>query len=666
MLDKYTNFFGMEFVEIKPGSFMMGNMQGVAEMKNIQRLIREDEVPVHRVTISQPFRMAVTPVTNKQYELFDPEHRRYRGRNGFSSNDDDAVVYVSWYDAMAFCQWLSDKEGRPYRLPTEAEWEYAARAGTTTAYFTGDELPLEFKRTDLAVKKTPPNPWGLYDIHGVVEEWCYDWYGPYNEDDKINPIGYDTGIFRVLRGGSHSTVDEYLRTSNRMAQIPEARNWLMGFRVVIGELPENRYVYTWENQEGRKIFSVGKPAAQLLNKETGQTEKTIHKAPDNTPYFAPPQSYIKLDYKCPFGYHNHQPALTELPNGDLMATWYTTETEVGRELRYAVSRFDSTSQTWEPASVFWMIPDRNPHGCDLFWDQEKNVVYHFFGVAAAENKGLAIAVAMRESFDGGQSWSPPRLISPDFSHRGQVISSTVKTSDGKLLVLCDDLKYHGTAVYISKDGISWAGPEPNQDELQFEEGKTGNLIAGIHASVVELDDGSLLAAGRGQNINGKMPFSQSFDGGLTWTYQASELPPVSGGQRLAMIRLHEGPILMVSFTDRRDLPRGEMEGILGYDAKGNLTKITGLFAAVSFDEGKTWPIKRVLSDGSGRRVDSTDPNQYVENVRGKSSNRVFTMDQVSGEAMGYCAAIQARNGIIHVISSRQHYQFNYQWLVEHK
>ena len=242
MLDKYTNFFGMEFVEIKPGSFMMGNMQGVAEMKNIQRLIREDEVPVHRVTISQPFRMAVTPVTNKQYELFDPEHRRYRGRNGFSSNDDDAVVYVSWYDAMAFCQWLSDKEGRPYRLPTEAEWEYAARAGTTTAYFTGDELASEFKRTDLAVKKTPPNPWGLYDIHGVVEEWCYDWYGPYNEDDKINPIGYDTGIFRVLRGGSHSTVDEYLRTSNRMAQIPEARNWLMGFRVVIGELPENRYV----------------------------------------------------------------------------------------------------------------------------------------------------------------------------------------------------------------------------------------------------------------------------------------------------------------------------------------------------------------------------------------------------------------------------------------
>lgn len=109
-----------------------------------------------------------------------------------------------------------------------------------------------------------------------------------------------------------------------------------------------------------------------------------------------------------------------------------------------------------------------------------------------------------------------------------------------------------------------------------------------------------------------------------------------------------------------------MEGILGYDAKGNLTKITGLFAAVSFDEGKTWPIKRVLSDGSGRRVDSTDPNQYVENVKGKSSNRVFTMDQVSGEAMGYCAAIQARNGIIHVISSRQHYQFNYQWLVEHK
>lgn len=648
MSDKFTNFLGMEFVEIKPGSFMMGDLQEMDKPDNLQRLIRENERPVHKVTITQPFYMAVAPVTNRQYELFDPEHRRYRGRNGFSSGDDDAVVFVSWYDAAAFCRWLSDKEGKPYRLPTEAEWEYAARAGTTTAYFTGDELPPDFNRTDLAVKRTPPNPWGLYDIHSLVEEWCLDWYGPYNADGKVNPVGYDTGIFKVLRGGS--------RSSSRMSQLPEARNWLMGFRVVMGDLPADRYVYHCDVQKPKRVFSIGRQP----------------KAPDG-PYFAPPQSYVKLNYECPFGSHNHQPALTELPNGDLLATWYTTETEEGRELRYAASRFDSKNQKWEPASIFWTVPGRNPHGCDLFWDQEKNVLYHFFGIAAAQNKGLTIAVAMRESVDGGCTWSPPRFISPEFSHRGQVISSTIKTAGGKFLVLCDDLKYHATAVYISSDGLSWTCPASEHERLseevpcepRFEAGGAGHLIAGIHASAVELDDGTLLAAGRGSNIDGKMPFSYSTDGGLSWTYRASELPPVSGGQRHAMIRLQEGPILLISFTDRRDFPREEMQGITGLDANGKLTKITGLYAAVSFDQGKTWPIKRVLSDGSGRRVESTDPNQYVEGAKNKNGNRIFTMDPASGEAMGYCAAVQARNGMIHVISSRQHYMFNYQWLVEY-
>jgi len=669
---KYTNFLGMDFVGIKPGSFMMGDLQGPNQDDNLQRLIREDEAPVHKVTITQLFYMAAAPVTNKQYEVFAPEHRRYRGRNGFSFNDDDAVVFVSWYDAAAFCRWLSHKEGRPYRLPTEAEWEYAARAGTATAYFTGGQLPPEFKRKDLAIKQAAPNPWGLYDIHGLVEEWCYDWYGPYSEDEKADPLGYDHGVFKVLRGGSHSTDDEYLRVSNRMAQIPEARNWLMGFRVVIGELPSDGYVYRWDHQERRKIFAIGNRCLKTVSEREAQAraqaaERDLKLAA--APYFSEPRTYVKLSYECPFGYHNHQPALTELPNGDLLAAWYTTETEEGRELRYAASRFDSQRRQWEPASVFWLIPDRNPHGCDLFWDPENNVIYHFFGVAAAENKGLTIAVAVRQSFDGGSTWAPPRLISPDFSHRGQVISSTIKTSDGRILVFCDDLKYHGTAVYVSGDGINWTCPaaeqEEPQEERQFAEGKTGPLIAGIHASVVELDDGTLLAAGRGRDINGSMPFSLSADGGRTWTYRASELPPVSGGQRHAMIRLQEGPILLIGFTDRRDLPREEMKGVSGFDANGRLTQITGLYAALSFDQGKTWPIKRVLSDGSGRRVESTDPNQYVECAKDKNGNRIFTMDPTSGEAMGYCAAVQARNGMIHVISSRQHYMFNYQWLIEH-
>lgn len=649
MLKKYTNLIGMDFVKIEPGSFIMGNLQDIADADIITRFAREDESPTHKVTITEPFYLASTLVTNKQYEQFEPEHRKYRGRNGFSENDDDAVVYINWYEALAFCQWLSDKDGRQYRLPTEAEWEYAARAGTKTAYFMGDDLPLEYNRQDLAVKKTQPNPWGLFDVHGLVEEWCYDWYGPYNSDEKVNPIGYDQGEFKVLRGGSHSTEQEYLRSANRMAQMPEARNWLMGFRVVLGDLPVK--CYTYKNENKHSYTQVLTHAADVKN-------------PDG-PYFAQPQNYIKLDYEVPFGPHNHQPAITELPNGDLLAIWYTTKSEEGRELRYAVSQFSTKTQEWSPAAIFWDIPDRNIHGCDLFWDKENNVVYHFSGVAAAENKGLTIAVAMRKSFDSGLSWTAPRFMSSDFGHRGQVISSTIKTSDGKILVLCDDLKDRGTAVYISNDGISWFDPGLNQAVPEFAEGKNGAWIAGIHASVVELDNGNLLAAGRSNNINGRMPFSVSADGGLTWKYSASDLPPAGSGQRLAMVRLQEGPILLVSFTESRDLPREQMEGIEGYDANGNRTKISGLYAAVSYDEGKTWPVKRVISDGSGSLVDSTDPNQYEQGAQNKNGNRIFTMDAVSGEAMGYCAMIQAQDGIIHLVSSKQHYQFNYQWLSEY-
>src|SRR5262249_45134158 len=148
-----------------------------------------DEAPAHRVTISKPFFLGVTEVTNAQYEAFDPEHKKLRGTHGVSKADDDPVVMVSWRQAVAFCDWLAKKEGKPYRLPTEAEWEYACRAGTITAYATGDKLTPEQANFGMTpdgkrrnqtqpVGSYPANPWGLHDMHGNVAEWCHDWYGP--------------------------------------------------------------------------------------------------------------------------------------------------------------------------------------------------------------------------------------------------------------------------------------------------------------------------------------------------------------------------------------------------------------------------------------------------------------------------------------------------------
>ncbi|MHC4498707.1 MAG: formylglycine-generating enzyme family protein, partial [Planctomycetota bacterium] len=134
-------------------------------------------------------------------------------------------------------------QGLSYRLPTEAEWEYACRAGTTSNYYAGDILPEQFSKRGkvfLQVGQTPPNAWGLHDMHGNVEEWCHDWYGPYQAETQLGPVGYITGDFKVLRGGSYSTPDSYLRSANRMAQLPECKNWLMGLRVVLGELPPTK------------------------------------------------------------------------------------------------------------------------------------------------------------------------------------------------------------------------------------------------------------------------------------------------------------------------------------------------------------------------------------------------------------------------------------------
>ena len=242
--DYASNNHDMKLIQIPAGEFQMGQVDG-----------REcDERPVHKIRITKPFYMAECPVTNAQYEVFDPDHRRLRGIRGVSNGDDEAVTYVSWHDAVAFCEWLSKKEGRTYRLPTEAEWEYACRAGTTTAYWTGEELAEAFYRNqptegdwslpgrgmddelrekkgfvsvDLTVGQTPANAWGLKDVHGIVEEWCSDWYGEYQDGEEVDPVGPRDGFTRVTRGGSHNTYAVFLRSAERHSALPEDKHWLI-------------------------------------------------------------------------------------------------------------------------------------------------------------------------------------------------------------------------------------------------------------------------------------------------------------------------------------------------------------------------------------------------------------------------------------------------------
>jgi formylglycine-generating enzyme required for sulfatase activity len=663
-MKKIENSIGQIFNEILPGSFLMGETD--------EDESEYDELPVHEVKIDYPFYLSITEVTNQQYEKFDSNHKKFRGEKGFSLEDNEAVLFVSWEDAKNFCKWLSEKEGKVYRLPTEAEWEYACRAGTTDAYYTGNILPEEYfkrqishesrekpfyKPVSLEVASTPANPWGLYDMHGNVEEWCYDWYGSYDNispEALINPIGRENGIARVTRSGSHHTDIHYLRSASRMGALPGDRSWYIGFRVVQADLP-----YTKPLREEPSPYCM-----QKISQDKYNWELKFVGGEKATPIFMDPISYIhKLtpETKIPVFSHHHCPAITWCPNGDLFAIWFNTYKEMGREMVILGSRLRAGAKEWDNASVFFDVPDRNLTGENLFTDDD-GTIFHMNGVEAAGSWNDLIMVK-RISKDNGATWSTTEIVNPFHQSRNQVISCMIKTKAGHLIQCCDAVAggEGGTAIHISGDkGRTWNDPGANQPDPEFGDGKIGSTIAGIHASIVELQDGSLMALGRKNSINDKMPQSISEDGGKTWKYSASEFPPITSGQRLVLRRLDEGPLLFVSFTDDSAM------GWLGTDFPGMRTittinkqnqkeEIFGLFVAISFDEGKTWPIKKSM----GKEQPTGSQKEY-KSLR----NRAFIMDRTHGEPLGYLASTQSPDGIIHVISSRYHYRFNYAWLLE--
>ncbi|MCP4656329.1 MAG: formylglycine-generating enzyme family protein [bacterium] len=213
--------YGMVMVRICPGTFIMGSAEDDPQADG-------DEKPAHQVTLSE-FWIGKYEVTNKQYRKFRPAHRPdFKGAK-LPANS------VSWREAKDFC--LS----AGYQLPSEAQWEYAARAGTQTPWSFGanEEDIGRFAWYDgnsgieaHPVGKLDPNPWGLYDMHGNAWEWVADWYARYSEDAQIDPEGPSTGALRVLRGGSYWNEPGGLRSANRNGNRPEDRGWVIGFRCV--------------------------------------------------------------------------------------------------------------------------------------------------------------------------------------------------------------------------------------------------------------------------------------------------------------------------------------------------------------------------------------------------------------------------------------------------
>lgn len=228
-----TNSIGMKLVLIPAGSFTMGSPE-------------EDvgEIPFntpHKVTISKSYHLGSYEVTQHEYEKVigaNPSH--FKGAK-------NPVDTVNWEDAVSFCKRLSEMPnekaaGRSYRLPTEAEWEYACRAGSTTSYSSGDtEESLGgyawFKENTgnktHPVGEKKPNRWGLYDMHGNVSEWCQDWFARYPPSAVTDPRGPNRGTVRMLRGGGWDSDAAFCRTAFRNSGFPTFRTFNIGFRVAL-------------------------------------------------------------------------------------------------------------------------------------------------------------------------------------------------------------------------------------------------------------------------------------------------------------------------------------------------------------------------------------------------------------------------------------------------
>lgn len=254
-----TNSISMKLAKIPAGTFVMGSPRSEAE--------RDDKEERHEVTITKPFYLGVCEVTQAEYDEVMQSAGDFRNRSTFQG-DDRPVENVEWKVAKIFCEQLSSRPEevatkRKYRLPTEAEWEYACRAGTSTAFYTGDSLSSEqanfnglypagdgktgkYLRQTAPVGSYPPNAFGLHDMHGNVAEWCADWYDPeyYLNSPEEDPLGPPFGVvstnftnngnqnfFVVIRGGCWVDEGRACRSAYRYRAMPNTQYRLIGFRI---------------------------------------------------------------------------------------------------------------------------------------------------------------------------------------------------------------------------------------------------------------------------------------------------------------------------------------------------------------------------------------------------------------------------------------------------
>lgn len=610
-----TNSIGMILLPIAAGSFDMGvdstplpiEITRGARGITFDRLTGEgdyDESPVHRVTISRGFLIGETEVTLDQYRLFRPD---------FVCDEywSPSVAGVSWHDAVAFCAWLSERERKPYRLPTEAEWEYVCRAGMRTPFSSGDG-PLE---------RGVANAWGVKNMHAGVPEWCLDWHGLYPARDVVDPVGPAHGTAKVVRGGGldvrkpspeHDTgqrlpaeLPYFRRSANRASAPPDfaSNGGHIGFRVVQAEMPTSE---PWP--AAPRLFSIG---VESSRKEL----KASHEA--TVPHFRTRRLFPdlgehdmrrvgwKIGLPSGLGSAYHNSAVAVCDNGDLVAAYYnTTKWEDDPEQSLLTMRLRAGASEWDFPEPW---PDFADAACaaPVFWNDARGTLWLFFGCPRLAGGPPFFFMTSRDS---GATWSEihcPKLVGDVGAFTAQPINSVVHDRDGVIHLAVDGAG--ATSLFFASDdnGATWRD--------------TGGRTAGRHTSFVLGADGKTLIGfgGKNSHVDGFMPMSVSRDGGATYEHSATPFMPLASGQRPSVIRLASGAIFFVADTLGSKAPGGRSASCV----------------ALSRDEGTTWR-KRELPIAS---------------------------------TVGYVTATQAPDGIIHVVTSKTkpaalHVELNEAWI----
>jgi hypothetical protein len=552
----FTNSLGLTFKRIAPGGFTMGMDGGKGT--------ETDQYPAHPVDITKPFYIQTEKVSQAAYD---------------QSRLPGSAADVSWLNADAFAKWLSKREGRTYRLPTEAEWNYVLD------------------------KELVP---GLN-----TREWMNDWHFPYFDDHRIDPTGPATGFLKVIRADPTNRYSLPVNASNAKYGFAP-----IGFRLVLVTEPVTHP--TWVDPLPFPFAAVKQSTAPALQ------------GPDpNTPYFTvraaltiPPDENeahdgpkAGVDASC--YEHNHSPGFTIMPNGDVVAVWFSGLGEYGPQVRFIWSRLRFGSEQWDMPTILYKAKGYNDESPLLWTDtRDKNTVWLIGGSRDPLNGKVVFKVG--RSTDNGATWDfkIPESMAIQGKSSAQPVNSMFRgpSPTGNDLYFAMD---GGGA-----DGLLWKSIDNGLNWVDT----GGRTTAGRHPTIVPLKDGRLLNIGGKQvNIDGKQPKCYSSDWGASWSAkEPTPFSPLGGNQRPDLLRLASGRLFYVSDSQQK-----------GKDGPG-------VTVAFSSDEGQTWISKQL------------------------PVTRPHTSDKKAGTA-GYVTAAQGPNGVIHILTTLTkpslHYELNEAWIL---